>query len=88
MRPVGSFQLRGREAETEVVELMGALSAAAQGQVQLAAAFAQAIDSYRDGRKSEARERFTQLLSTAPLDGPTLFYLEQLWEEGNSSHPQ
>jgi adenylate cyclase len=86
LRPVGNFQLRGREAETEVVELMSALSSAAPEQAQLAAAFARALESYVGGRKSEAQERFTQLLGSAPQDGPTLYYLEQLWESGNSSH--
>ena len=83
LRPVGNFQLRGREAETEVVELMSALNSAAPEQAQLAAAFARALESYIGGRKSEAQERFTQLLGSAPQDGPTLYYLEQLWESGN-----
>jgi adenylate cyclase len=86
-RPVGNFQLRGRESETAVVELMGPLSSASEDQVQLATRFAQAVDSYSARRESEARERFTQLLTIAPQDGPTLYYLEQLWEGGPSANP-
>ncbi len=85
LRSVGEFQLRGREAQTEVVELMGPLGSVPADQVQLAATFARALESYNAGNKSEARERFTQLLGSAPRDGPTLYYLERLWEEGNGS---
>lgn len=83
LRPVGSFQLRGREAHTEVVELMDSLRAASAQQLQIAAAFAAGLESYRAGHKREARERFAQVLDSAAQDGPTLYYLEQLWEGGN-----
>jgi adenylate cyclase len=71
-RPLGHFQLRGKGAALELVELVGTA-----GEARCAGPppeFAAALATFEQGRWREAGGLFTRLLASDPSDGPARFY--------------
>jgi adenylate cyclase len=71
-RPLGRFQLCGKGASMDLVELVGT-AAEARCAAPLPE-FAAALASFEQGRWREAGGRFASLLASDPSDGPARFY--------------
>ena len=73
-RDLGSFILREAPRPTRVYALMGEREGAAQGILDLCAAFSGALAHYHAGRWVEARHSFEALQRDYPEDGPSRYY--------------
>jgi adenylate cyclase len=71
-RPLGRFQLRGKDDALAAVEVIG--SAADLRRPEIAPDFAVALWEFEHGRWAAAAERFDTVLAARPLDGPAAFY--------------
>jgi adenylate cyclase len=71
-RPLGKFQLCGKDDPLVVVEVLA--GAADQRQAEIAPDFAAALREFERGRWAAAAARFDTVLVARPLDGPASFY--------------
>jgi adenylate cyclase len=71
-RPLGSFQLCGKDDALAAVEVVG--SAADLPRPEIAPDFAVALREFEGGRWAAAAARFDTVLAARPLDGPAAFY--------------
>jgi adenylate cyclase len=71
-RPLGKFQLCGKDDALAAVEVVG--SAADLPRPEIAPGFAVALREFEGGRWAAAAARFDTVLAARPLDGPASFY--------------
>jgi adenylate cyclase len=71
-RPLGKFQLCGKDDALSAVEVVG--SAADLSRPELEPDFAAALRAFEGGRWAAAAARFDTVLAARPLDGPASFY--------------
>jgi adenylate cyclase len=71
-RPLGKFQLCGKDEALAVVEVIG--SAADLSRPEIAPGFAAALREFERGRWAAAAACFDTVLAARPLDGPASFY--------------
>lgn len=74
LRPLGWFQLKGKNEAVTVFEIASRQAKADENQRQLCEHFGSALADYHAGKNS-AVAAFEAILEDHPLDGPTLFYL-------------
>ena len=82
IRPVGAFIFAGLTLPLDIYELLGRkaelLNIPRSGNVVwLCAAFADALDAYKDGQWQTSIEQLLEILEVFPEDGPAHFYLRQ-----------
>jgi adenylate cyclase len=80
IRPLGSFQLKGRAEATPLAEVLALTEQATAEQLRLCAAFAEALSAFQAHRWERARELFAGILAERPDDGPARFYLSRCEE--------
>jgi adenylate cyclase len=78
-RFLGMFRLKGFEKAVAVYELTGFLESEAQSR-PLRECFAAALDKFARKDLAGAEAAFRRVLEINHADGPTDFYLEQIWE--------
>jgi adenylate cyclase len=76
LRPMGCFLLKGKSAETNIVEIICRRSDASSAQVALCERFAEALSLYEKHHWNKAAEYFAALLKDYPADSPARFYLD------------
>jgi len=91
IRPVGAFVFAGLTLPLDIYELLGRkvelLNTPRSGNVVwLCAAFADALDAYKDGQWQTSIEQLLEILEVFPEDGPAHFYLRQC--EFYKHHPR
>ncbi len=74
LRPLGRFQLRGRQSETRVAEIVGTNKDAESVQQHLLADFDEALRAFLAGQRAAAVACFQRLIEEHPGDGPSRFY--------------
>lgn len=76
-RPVGDFQLVGREEITSLVEIIGKRSDISSDEIAKFKLFAKGLTLFRQGYWDDASHFFETLLMTYGHDGPTQFYFNK-----------
>ncbi|TDG12418.1 adenylate/guanylate cyclase domain-containing protein [Seongchinamella unica] len=75
-RPLGLFQLKGKDKATDVYEILGELGEDA-GETDWLPTFGAALTAFQENRLETARDAFKAVLSVRPDDGPSRFFLDQ-----------
>lgn len=76
LRPLGDFQLQGKNETVGVIELIAREPEATDEQHRLCDRFAEALDAFRGGYWREAAGLFQAVAQQFCDDGPSLFYLD------------
>jgi adenylate cyclase len=86
-RPLGKFQLCGKDDALAAVEVVG--GAADLPRPEIAPGFAGALREFEGGRWAAAAARFDTVLAARPLDGPAAFYRKYCdqYLEGTAAPP-
>jgi adenylate cyclase len=85
LRPLGRFQLRGKQGATAVVEIVSTRQGASSAQASLCDDFARALQAHDELRWNEAADRFRDILRVHPDDRPSRFYLRRCLSEGHAA---
>ncbi len=84
-RRIGRFVLKGKTQAVEIHELVARTEEVEPRWRRLDAAFAEALDRFRNKQWPEALQHFLRLSEQFPGDGPTLFYIRYLQTHFKSS---
>lgn len=80
-RPLDFILVRGKSVKIRIYELAGTAEgelAATPGQKQLFQEFTKGYDLFIEGKNSEAKQQFLEVLKQFPDDTPTKLYLERV----------
>jgi adenylate cyclase len=84
-RELGSFRLKGKQQAVTLYEIVCKADALTSDVEKLHAAFAAALDAYRQQYWQDALELFKGVLRNHPDDGPSRFYLDLFRDRRNSA---
>ncbi len=74
LRPLGHFVFVGKQADTQVFEIVAYRESASPRQLELCARFQEALDAFESERWQHAGQMFEQLLTDYPSDDPSKLY--------------
>ena len=77
-RRLDRIRVKGKEKPIDIFELISHRDGLADGADKFIDEFHQAIEYYRNGKFQEAHDRFTEIATKAPNDGPTKTYLARI----------
>jgi adenylate cyclase len=77
LRPLGDFQLKGKQTAVSIFEIVAGVEQASDEQRALCERFVAALDAFQTRHREDAAALFAAILCDYPGDGPTRFYVKQ-----------
>ncbi len=84
LRELGEFPVPGRQQPITLYEVAASKVTVTPEMKSLHAAFADALNDWRQGERKVASEKFEAILKTFPDDGPSAYYMQQFHERRSS----